>query len=80
MPLKNKFKLLILICLVVLIFPQPAKAYIDMGSGSYFIQIIAASIIGIILSIKSVWNNIILTIKNIFQIKNKDSENDTNKE
>lgn len=44
--MSNKFKLLGIIAIVVVINPQGAFAYLDPGTGSMIMQVIAASIVG----------------------------------
>lgn len=44
--------------LAVIIYPKPALAYIDPGSGSYMIQIFFASLIGISLSFRTILKKI----------------------
>lgn len=61
------FKLLII--LVALLFPKPAHAYLDPGTGSYIFQILIASVIGGTVVFKSGWSKIF----NIFKRKPKSS-------
>jgi len=55
---KNLFTLVAWIALLHLIFPQPCFAYIDPGSGSYFLQILVAGLLGLLYSIKLYWARI----------------------
>ncbi len=52
--------------LLAFLFPPPASAYLDPGSGSYVIQVIVASLLGSLFFIKGSWQK----LKNlIFKIK-----------
>ena len=42
---------------------RPAHAYLDPGSGSYFFQILIASLIGGLYAVKLYWRRIILFFK-----------------
>jgi len=39
-------------------FPQQSYAYIDHGSGSYFLQLLMAGLLGLLYSIKLFWTKI----------------------
>jgi hypothetical protein len=59
--MKSTKKLAQLLCLIVLfhtICPRPTYAYIDPGSGSYFLQILVASTLGLLYSIRLFWAKI----------------------
>lgn len=43
---RSKLKLLLYAGLLYLIFPQPAHAYLDPGTGSYFFQLLIAGLLG----------------------------------
>ncbi len=47
-------KILIYIVLLVLLFPQPAQAYLDPGTGSYLFQMLMAGVLGTLFFIKSI--------------------------
>lgn len=53
------------------IFEQKAYAYLDPGTGSYFFQIIIASLIGGLFAIKLFWAKIVLFLKKLFSRKKK---------
>ncbi len=55
---KNLVILVALITLLNLVFPQRSYAYIDPGSGSYFLQILVAGLLGLLYSIKLFWARI----------------------
>ena len=72
-----KFKLSIKIAFFVvairLIFPQPAFAYLDPGTGSYIIQLLIGAVLGGGYLIKTYWRE----IKTKFnQLTKKDSQDD----
>lgn len=47
-----------LLWMVTLVFARPAQAYLDPGTGSYIVQIIVASLLGVGLFMKSFWMSI----------------------
>lgn len=48
-------------------FAVPAYGYIDLGTGSYVLQFLAAGALGILFSIKVFWKKIVLFVKNLFK-------------
>lgn len=58
---------------------NPAYAYIDPGTGSFVVQILVATAIGILISIKSFWINIKTFFINIFS-KNNSTEQEPRQE
>ena len=64
------FKRLLMICFLALflkfVFPSSAQAYLDPGSGSFILQIIIASIMGIILVVKLYWKKIRTFLGSLF--------------
>lgn len=69
----NRASKLFLLLSLPLILPRQVYAYIDPGSGSYLIQIIIASLVGILISFKSIW----VKIKSIiFKSSKKVNEKD----
>ena len=52
--------------LSILVFPHTAYAYIDLGTGSYLLQILAATLLGALFSIKLYWQKIKTFINNLF--------------
>jgi len=65
----NTFTLFLFFEIVTFIFPKKTLAYIDPSSGSYLLQILFASIIGIFFSFKSIVNK----FKNILNKKKKNA-------
>jgi uncharacterized membrane protein YiaA len=60
---------LILLFLVVLLFPKNAYAYLDLGSGSYFFQLITVALFSGLFMLKAVRDKIWIFIKNLFSRK-----------
>jgi hypothetical protein len=46
------------VCLVVLLFPSSAFAYLDPGTGSFITQIIIALLLGMGVALKIFWSRI----------------------
>ncbi len=61
------------ICLAILIsviVDKSAYAYLDWGMGSYFFQMLIASLLGVLFSIKMFWRKLIVFVKgSIFKQK-----------
>jgi len=66
------FNGLILIVGMQFVFSQNALAYLDPGTGSFLFQILLATLIGGLYTIRTFWKNICGYISNIFT-KNKSS-------
>lgn len=54
----NRLTRAVFVIFIILIFPTPAYAYLDPGTGSYFFQILIGMIIGVLFSIKLFWKKI----------------------
>lgn len=52
---------------MALLFPSEVKAYIDPGSGSYFVQIVIAIFLSSLFFIKSYLRKIILIFKRLLR-------------
>jgi hypothetical protein len=55
-----------LICLLlayIVIYPQPAHAYIDLGAGSYIMQLIAGFLASGLFLLKRKWNKLLKWFK-----------------
>ncbi len=50
--------LLAILILACLIFPRPAHAYLDPGTGSYILQLLIAGLLGVAFAVKMFWKNI----------------------
>lgn len=73
-----------LIMIFILAIPVNAQAYIDPGSGSFLIQMLFASIVGGLFTIKMYFQRIKVYVKKKFNIKEFDDvakpiSNDENK-
>ena len=67
----------ILILTVILIcFPQSGFCYIDPGTGSFVLQMIAAAFLGALVMIKIFWNKIKIFFLNLFGKKQNAGEKD----
>lgn len=51
-------QVLLWVVLLVLLFPSPVYAYLDPGSGSFFIQIIIATVVSSLFFAKTYWRKI----------------------
>lgn len=60
--------------LLFLIFTPHAHAYLDPGTGSYVLQIVAAVFLAGTVVIKGFWKNIRDIFEKLFSRKGKDSE------
>ena len=72
--MKRRISQLTLICsyllALCLIFPQPAHAYLDPGTGSYILQVLLAALLGIGLVLKIYWTKVTGFFKRLFAGKN----------
>ena len=62
----KKATIITLTLIFVLCFPAYAYAYLDPGTGSYFLQIIIATLLGAMYGIKQFWYKVKLFYINIF--------------
>lgn len=60
--------------LLWLIFPRPAYAYLDPGTGSYMLQLILAALLGAAFAVKVFWNDIKTFFRNLLAGKNAHEE------
>ena len=65
--LSKLFILLLLLSTLSTTFPRNVYAYVDPGTGSYFLQIVIGVLLGGLFSVKLFWKN----VKNIFSRKKK---------
>jgi hypothetical protein len=68
--LKRK-DIFVLILFSALFFPHKAHAYIDLGTGSYLLQIAIGLFIGMLFSLKLFWQRVRAFITRLFQKKEK---------
>ena len=62
----KKATIITLALIFVLCFPAYAYAYLDPGTGSYFLQIIIATLLGAMYAIKHFWYKVKLFCINLF--------------
>lgn len=73
--MRGYLRILIVIGVIFLyfyIFPKESYAYLDPGSGSYILQLLVASLLGLLFSLKLFWNRIRIFIANIFSKLKRD--------
>ena len=46
--------------------PIVAHAYLDLTTGSYVVQVVVASALGVLFAVKTYWNNIKFKLKEMF--------------
>lgn len=63
---------IILIITTLIIIPRAVHAYIDPGTGTYLLQIIAALIVSSLFVLRTGWKQVVCAAKRIF--KHKKSE------
>lgn len=63
---KQLIKLGLLLCLLFVLFPVNAYAYIDPGSGSYVVQMVIAILIGWLFTLKRFWQGIAAYLHKVF--------------
>jgi drug/metabolite transporter (DMT)-like permease len=64
---KNKLGgILFLMVLFSAVFAKDAYAYLDPGTGSYFLQLVIAGLLGALFFVKTFWRGIFKSIKTVF--------------
>lgn len=71
---KNPFFTVFGFFIGLLIIPLPARAYLDLGTGSYVIQMVIASAVGISFFIKMHWRRIAESAKRFVSKAKKDGD------
>ncbi len=71
---KRSYIITFSVIFVCLVFSKRSYAYIDPGTGSYFIQFLLAALVGGLFTLKIFWKKVKLSLKNIIQ-KRKKHEN-----
>ena len=56
--LKRLVRLFGILAFLHIVFPARAHAYVDPGTGSYFLQFLIAGLLGLLYSIKIYWRKI----------------------
>jgi hypothetical protein len=67
-------KVVVVVVLLCLLFPGPAFAYLDPGTGSYVLQVILAALVGAAFAVKLFWRNIRAFFKRLFSREEVDEE------
>lgn len=65
-----KLGLVLYISFLIILFPKPAHAYLDPGTGSYLFQIAIAGFVGGLVIVKGFWSQIKTFFTELF-IKSK---------
>ncbi len=65
----NPIELVFIVFLFLIISTKTAYAYLDPGTGSFILQILAASALGALFAIKTFWRSIIGFFSGIFSRK-----------
>jgi hypothetical protein len=60
-------KVVLLVGLFSLLFPREAHAYLDPGTGSYLLQILAAGVLASLFFFKTWWRRLISFFQRIFR-------------
>lgn len=64
---KNKLGgILVLMVLFFTVLARDAYAYLDPGTGSYFLQLVIAGLLGALFFVKTFWRSIFKSIKTVF--------------
>ncbi len=66
----NPIELVFIVFLFLIISTKTAHAYLDPGTGSFILQILAASALGGLFAIKTFWRNITGFLSSLFSRKN----------
>ena len=73
MQLTKEIKYFAIFTAVLFFYPKLLHAYIDPGTGSYFLQMLIAGLIGALFAIKLYWVKIKDFFKGLFKKKNNDA-------
>lgn len=72
-----KTKVLLYIGLLGLLFPKPAYAYLDPGTGSYVFQLLIALLLASTFFIKNIVKTVKEFVLNLFDRKSPDADDET---
>jgi hypothetical protein len=67
-------KLVLLLGVLGLLFPRRAYAYIDPGTGSYFLQIAVAGLLATSYAVKVYWRKILSALRSPFRKGSEDGD------
>ncbi|MCE5277352.1 MAG: hypothetical protein ABFD92_12060 [Planctomycetaceae bacterium] len=59
---------------VLVLTPQPAQAYIDPGTGSLILQVVAATLLGVLLGVKLFLRQIVAAVAGLFRGKSRHAQ------
>ncbi len=69
---KKSIRVILLLSIFIFIGYRNSYSYIDLGSGSYFFQILIATLFGVLFTVKTYWKKIKIFLTNLFsKEKNK---------
>ena len=68
---QNPLKVLFFLVLFLLVSTKKAYAYLDPGTGSYILQILAAGALGGLFAVKTFWRQLTTFFSNIFSRRQK---------
>lgn len=69
MPIELKWIFLLMVIAVLLCIPNYVSAYLDPGTGSYLFQILFATFLGGVFTLKLFWKKIRILLRNLFSRK-----------
>ena len=73
-------KVLFFLVLFLLVSTKKAHAYLDPGTGSFILQMLAAGVLGGLFAIKTFWRQIIDFLRRIFSKKNNKKQTSVKKQ
>jgi len=62
--------------ILIFLLPFPAFAYLDLGTGSYVIQIAIAAVLGWLFTMRIYWGRVVRFIKNKFTSEQENEDID----
>jgi len=68
-----KTSIIILVLILFAASVRPAHAYLDPGTGSYILQVLAAGVLGGLFAVKTFWRQITTFLMDIFSRKKESS-------
>lgn len=71
---ESSVSLFTLVCLTIAVWPTPAQAYIDPGTGSFVVQGIIAAVVGAGFALKVFWKRIVSALTGRSPVEDDDDE------
>lgn len=68
---KKSIRVILLLSIFIFIGFRSAHSYIDLGSGSYFFQILIATLLGVLFTVKTYWKKMKTFLSNLFSKEKK---------